>query len=106
MTEKGQYLATGLPASKDSVSKIAKLSTGVGAWNVEECSGDGGLGKRHSSGKINRSMLVNGKPPGLYSQVHHIGKREERASENQSWRRNWEKETHQSIPHTSNHAGT
>lgn len=105
MTEKGQYLVTGLSASKDSVSKIAKLS-GVGAWNVEECSGDSGLGKRHSSGKINRSMLVDGKPPGLYSQVHHIGKREERASENQAWRRNWEKETHQSNPHTSNHAGT
>lgn len=106
VTEKGQYLATGLPASKDSVSKIAKLSTGMRAWNVDECSGDGGLGKRHSSGTINRSMLVDGKPPDFYSQVHHIGKREERASDNQAWRRNWEKKTHQSNPHTSNRAGT
>jgi len=103
VTEKGQYLATGLPASKDSVSKSAKLSMGVGAWNVEECSGDGGVGKRHYSGKINRS---DGKPPDLCSQVDHIGKHEEKASENQAWRRSWEKETHRSSPHTSNPAGT
>ena len=99
MTEKRQFE---LSTSKGFGSTFPKVSAGTGPSNVEECSIDGKVGKRHSNRSISRSALMDGKPPEPYSRVHDVGEHEEKAS---AWRRNQEEEAHQSSPHTSNHAG-